>query len=419
MNKQALEGLGKTIAASQGEALGPAVERARRRFMASDPSARRPAVRVWAMAGATLAAAVLLLFLGLRSGPSHPVAFDVGSSPGSVSQWVLVSSDDVPLRFSDGATVLLTAHAQGKVTELSPDGARVTLARGRARVSIPHRSGTRWTFDVGPFSVLVTGTRFDASWEPASEVFELDLQDGSVMVSGPTIVGQRAVVAGQHLQIAVAIGEESVPDATAQRLTATPSSAAPSSSSPSAPSSATVGPPMAIPSPTATGTALTPTRSSDRPTTRTGWRMLAADGHYADALVAAGPTFDAICAGSSAGDVIALADAARLAFDTARANRAYQAVRRRFPGSSESSLAAFALGRMASEGGNEAEAGQWFETCVRERADDHLRREALGRLMETRSRQGAEALAADLAAQYLTRYPDGPHAKLARKLKGE
>jgi len=122
-----------------------------------------------------------------------------------VQAWVdAPPAHEVPLRFSDGTTVLLAAESRGAVAALGPEGARITVDRGRAVVSIAAQTGARWRFDVGPFALAAGGSRFDAAWEPASSRFELSIQDGSVRVSGPTIAGERTYVAGQHLRIAAA-----------------------------------------------------------------------------------------------------------------------------------------------------------------------------------------------------------------------
>jgi TolA-binding protein len=117
--------------------------------------------------------------------------------------------------------------------------------------------------------------------------------------------------------------------------------------------------------------------------------------------------------------VIALGDTARFAGEPWRAKRAYEAVRSRFPKTRDASLAAFSLGRMASQANADPEAATWFETYLHEQPNDPLAREALGRLIETRDRQGEAIAAKTLAQEYLTKYPDGPHAKFARKLTGQ
>ena len=406
-----LERLGRAIAASQEEAIAPIVEQARSRLRAQPPAPARAPRRAWAAALAAVAAVAAFVFV-IHGRARAPLTFEVANAHGVVGTWFLApEGEQVPMRFSDGATVLLSPRAHGQVVEVTPDGARVTITRGRAAVSVPRTPGVRYRFDVGPFAVAVTGTRFDTSWDPASEVFELDLQDGSVRVSGPTLDGERVVVAGQRLRIALAVPESAISDgdvdaeaeadapANADALAPAPSEeeAAPSpvralaSAAPHAPAPIASGPPA--------------------------WRKLADDGRYAEALAAASARFDVLVSTSPAGDVVALADTARLGGDPARAKRAYQAARSRFPGSTDAALAAFWLGRMAAEAKDDVEAARWFETFLRERPDDRLAREALGRLMEARDRHGDVAAAQALAAQYLAKYPDGPHAKLARKLE--
>jgi TolA-binding protein len=383
-----IEKLGADIAATQEGAIAESVERARR--AAPKPPRRRP---VWAFAAAAIIVGAVL-WAALRPRPPAPLTFEIDSSrQGVVREWVMAPPErEVPVRFSDGSTVLLSASARGQVAEVSPEGARVQIERGRAAVSVPSAREARFTFDVGPFAMAVAGSRFDASWDPASQVFDLDLHDGSARVSGPTIAGARTVVAGQHLHIALAVTEDLADAAPA----------------PPPPPSATAAPPA---------------KAVARPTTPAApdpaWRALALDGKYDEALAAVGTDFDAVCASASSGDVIALADAARLARAPDRAKRAYGAVRTRFPGAPEASLAAFSLGRMAFQEGKDDDAARWFETYLRESPQGPLAREALGRLMETKDRHGDANEARALAERYLAQYPDGPHAKLARKLREE
>jgi transmembrane sensor len=384
-----VKALGRTIATLQDEELAPIVERARERVFA--PAPRRSRSPMIAAAAAALAVAALV-FLLVRPASREPVTFDVARTRGVVGSWVRApEAEQVPLRFSDGATLLLAQRAHGQVTAVNPDGARVMIAKGHATVSVPSAPGIRYRFDVGPFALTMNGTRFDTSWDPASEVFELDLHDGSVQVSGPTIEGERVVVAGQHVRIALAVSSKIVDEVVDSEPQGNVDAAAPSVVRP------------------------TPSPAPSAPS----WRRLSEEGKYAEALAAAGPAFDALLTTSPSADVLALADTARLGGDRARAKRAYTTVRSRFSGSADAGLAAFWLGRGAVEDGDDSSAAQWFETYLRERPNDRLAREALGRLLEARDRQGDAVAAKALAVRYLEKYPDGPHAKLARKLKGE
>jgi len=149
------------------------------------------------------------------------------------------------------------------------------------------------------------------------------------------------------------------------------------------------------------------------------WRELATGGRYVEALATVGADFDALCIQSSAADVIVLGDVARLAGDAPRARSAYGQVRARFGGTREASIAAFSAGRMAAQEGHGPEAARWFETYLREAADGSLAREALGRAMEAREREGEHGAAKAHAVRYLATYPEGPHAPLARKIGAE
>ena len=115
--------------------------------------------------------------------------------------------------------------------------------------------------------------------------------------------------------------------------------------------------------------------------------------------------------------MLGLGDTARLAGDSARAKQAYLAVRRRHPGSGAASVAALALGRIAFDhDASFAAAARWFETYLAEQPDGSLAREAAGRLVEAREREGDRVAAGAAARHYLSRWPDGPHAEKARSL---
>jgi ferric-dicitrate binding protein FerR (iron transport regulator) len=395
-----LEQLGKAVAEEQDRALEAVVRRARVQFEGSDARRKRGerlGPGTWALAAAAAIGALALMSSMRRA---DPITFELDASrPGVVNEWVQASPEqDVAMRFSDGTTVLLAHASQGRVDELTPRGARVRLQRGRAAVSVPPGKGAQWRFDTGPFAVFVTGTRFDVSWDDKRQLFELSMQDGSVEVKGPTIVGERVVVAGQTLRIPLAPEESESKHTPVAADIGAPERAAPRApkSEPSARPSSHAPVPMAHP----------PAKT---------WRELAAEGKFKDALAAVGGDYDAICARGSSADLLALGDAARFAGDSARAQKAYLTVRERFAGSADGQGAAFALGRMAFQARDDTSAVRWFESYLREGDDAPLAREALGRLMEAHARR-QDASAKLVAARYLRAYPDGPHARLARSL---
>jgi TolA-binding protein len=154
------------------------------------------------------------------------------------------------------------------------------------------------------------------------------------------------------------------------------------------------------------------------PRPRSSWRDLARDARYKEALAAAeAQGFDALCASGSAGDLQALADAARLGGGPARATQALSALRSRFPGSPEAASAAFLLGRMAEDGrGDHAGAIAWFRRYLAEAPRGELAEDARGRLIEAADKMGDLAAARDAADIYLTLYPTGAHAAYAKAI---
>ena len=123
------------------------------------------------------------------------------------------------------------------------------------------------------------------------------------------------------------------------------------------------------------------------------------------------------CATASAGDLMALGDAARSNGQRSRAVQIYEAIRARFGGTDLASIASFHLGQLAfDQGGSLAEARRGFATYLAERPNGPLAQEALGRMLEVERAAGASTTARSLAETYLDRFPRGPHATLARSL---
>ncbi len=388
-----LEGLGRAIARYEDALIDDAVATARARIESgpSGRAARSSSARFVALfaAAITVLAVVFGVLLFVRSRTSEPapladVTFETASVKGVVGDPIETAAQEVPVHFSDGTEVRFSGSTKARVKQVSPHGARVAIERGRASITVVPKASSQWVFDVGPFAVAVKGTRFDTGWDPVHEVFDLELHEGSVRVSGPTIEGEREVTSGV-LRIALKIEEPSFDEPAPPPSSAPTAKTKPNAPSPAAPS----------------------------------WRALSAEGRYADAMTAVGSRFDSICESGSADDVVTLGDTARLSNDARRAKSAYEAVRRRFPSSAEAGLAAFALGRMAAHRADHREAARWFDVFSSERPNDRLAREALGRAMEAHDHAGNVAEARARADRYLTSYPDGPHAKLARKIKGE
>ena len=186
---------------------------ARARFLLTareSPRAKRWPI-LWA--AVALAATVLLgVFSWARYRSDATLSFDTGAerSSGRVGD-LLVAAEPLPVRFSDGTLLAMASATRARVTETSPHGATVVLEQGSIRAAVVHRAASRWHVSAGPFTVLVTGTKFDIRWDAAQETLALDLHEGAVTVLGPTLESTgRRVVPGESLRVSAARRRETV-----------------------------------------------------------------------------------------------------------------------------------------------------------------------------------------------------------------
>ena len=371
------------------------------------PGRRRPLVLAAAASVVALLAALAVFLLR----PHDRVSFVVGTPPSSgvVGEWVAADGTaPLPLSFSEHTSFILAAGARARVTETTARGATVLLERGQVTAAVVHAGPeTRWSLQAGPFEVRVTGTKFEASWDPAGDTFELTTREGSVVVTGPLLQGGREIAAGQRLRVSVRDGSMELRKESAARAAADPPRGG--ASGPAAPDGAagSSAEPSAEPLPT-------PSSAGAPPRAREpGWRDLATAGKYDEALAAADRLgFAQEIERASAADLALLADTARYAGRPALARQALLAQRRRFGARGAS---AFVLGKIAADQqGAAANAVRWFETYLSEAPNGALAEQALGRILELRRRDPAAARAT--AERYLARYPNGVHAPLARSL---
>jgi ferric-dicitrate binding protein FerR (iron transport regulator) len=375
------------------------LRKARAMFLLSSttrpPASRRDHRRAFFYALAAAAA----LVLGVASWAKYrasttALTFDTGAARASGQIGELLSarpSETLPLHFSDGTLLSLASSSQARVTTVTPLGATIVLEDGSLSAAVVHREATNWRVAAGPFTVLITGTKFDVRWNAADKSLALDLLDGSVTVLGPTLgASGKRVAPGEKLRVS------GVPKADGEQPGAT------------APSSEGIEP------------APSPHDTAASPAARSSWRQLASSEHYTEAMAAAEEEgFDTICRHASAADVLLLANTARFSGASARAQQAFRAVRSRFAGQHEAAMAAFALGRIAYDERKDFSASaKWFEKYLREEPSGGLAREAAGRLIEAYQSAGDMIAARAAAQRYLTQYPAGPHAALARGLVG-
>jgi TolA-binding protein len=305
----------------------------------------------------------------------------------------------MPVRFSDGTLVMVAPQARARVVRTRTGGADIALEQGSLSLAVVHHDAGQWHVGAGPFTVLVTGTKFDVGWNAALRTFTLALEEGSVLVSGPTLGGAgRRVKPGEVLRVAIDERPAAPPASSAVAGEPSPDTAAPAPDD----------------------SAKVPSKNPP-PSARGSWKELARQQHYADALAAAeADGFEATCKAASASDLVLLGNTARFAGSAPRAEQAFRLVRTRFAGTAEAATAAFFLGRIAyDQRGSRAEAAQWFQSYLREAPSGALAREAAGRLLEAERALGDVEAARASARQYLAKYPSGPHASLAHDVLGQ
>ncbi len=169
------------------------------------PSERRSSSRL-AHLGWALAALSILCVAGFALTFSRrPIGFaiDGRTTPGRPGEVIEANSNSpLALAFSEGSALLLHEGGRMRVLSLQRDGARVLVESGALDVAIPRPPRlASWQFELGPFQVSMAGSKFRAAWDPADERLSLYVREGSVVVSGRCIGGQRTICAGQHLDV--------------------------------------------------------------------------------------------------------------------------------------------------------------------------------------------------------------------------
>ncbi len=372
---------------------------------------RRAAPWAWALAGAG-ACAALAAFVWLRP---HPLSFAVAgeTADGRVGA-PIVAPPRAPLAlsFSDGSAVTLPPRAAAHVDALENAGATVAIDEGTVEVSVIHRAHTRWQVRAGAYRIQVTGTRFAAGWDRHAQALTVTMHEGAVLVTGPGLPEPVRLVTGQRLRASASGVDLGLESALAPPA---PSRDEPIATPPLPPEAALAPPPPEPPA------ARGPTPRAHRAEATHGaasgapdWRVAAAHANYSEALAAAVQAgWRGECARLGADDVVLLGDVARLAGDLPRAEEAYRAARRRFPGADRP---VFAMGLIAFEGRHDYRAAaDWFAGYLRAFPRGPLAREAAGRLIESRLKAGEDGEARAAAAAYLREFPGGPHTALARR----
>jgi TolA-binding protein len=385
--RQSLQGDSRRDAASFARVEAKVVERQRR---------RRRTARGLAVAASLSVAAAVAVFITQTRALTYQVV-----NGAVVDGSRIVGGPSTEVRFSDGSELTLAPGAQTHIAALDSHGGKVSLEEGGAKVKIAKRPGAAWTLGAGPYSVLVTGTAFSLNWSKRDQAFEIAMQSGSVVVTGPLIGSGIALHAGQRLRSAVAGGRLVVEDIAPGSPKEAPAAVA---------TTPTVNTPPVVP-----GASTPPAAADALPSGELDWRKKAAEGAFAEVIAAAERRgLDATLSSVSLADLTALADSARYARRLPLAKRALLAARSRFPKSHSARDAAFFLGRIAEdEGGGAVE---WYDRYLMESKEGAYASQALGRkMMLVYQQRGADSARA-VAAEYLTRFPNGSYAATAKKI---
>ena len=419
---------------SDAEADAGVVPRAKARALEGfRPGRARSVPRFAIAAAAAVALAAVVLAVWPRSRSSLTYAVGPERAAGAVGAWIAAEGATVPVSFSDGTVLSLAAGGRARVTHADADGASVLLERGAFHAKVVHASPTtRWSLSAGPFEVRVVGTEFDASWDPARETLEVAMAEGRVMVTGPLLGGGRPLAAGERLRVhmreqrmevtaagalaeadanGAAPGRPAQPDPGAPRADTAAEGAAEVGAGAAKGESGPKGAPREGAAPAASAAS-----GAAAAEAAPGWRELQRNGKHREAMAAVDREgFAAVVASSSADDLLALADAARYSGDFRRAHDALLAARAR----GARGGAAFRLGKLAADHqGSPSEGLRWFKTYLSEEPGGSFAEQALGRVIELTRAGGDEAGARAAAETYLSRYPAGAFAPLARAAAG-
>jgi hypothetical protein len=358
--------------------------------------------------GATVAAmAAAALFASSAQMSKTSLSWTVDGSSSTDTRYVSPASNkEAVVRFSEGSEFGVQAGSRLRIAEAGQKTVKAVLETGASRVRIAGRSTVAWNVEAGPFTVspgVVANVMVE--WL-ANELLRVSIYEGETSVRGTP--SPLFLHAGQQVSANAKDGTVEVgPLAAAVSLGA-------------ASASSELG---EIPAPPAreTASAMAPALQAPASSKRPSWADSVANGDYTAVLLDAERRgVSGVLGEGSLADLVALADAARLSGRNDLAKRALLAQRARFPRAAAAKDAAFFLGRIADDHDlSPASALPWYDTYLSEAPHGHFAAEAAGRKMVAISKQSGRAAARETAAEYLKRFPSGPHAPLARELSGE
>ena len=372
--------------------------------------------------------------------------------------------------FSEGSEISLGESARTRVDALTADGGRVVVESGTVHARIVPRKHAHWTVEAGPYTIRVTGTAFKVHWSWTDELLDVQMQRGSVVVTGPLAPSGVTLTAGMRLTanpgsgLAIADGvvttagdsHHAAPGSAGARSAGAGSSSvstgqmgeAVREDAPAVDEAATThaGDSAALAAPDSVlglgerlhlaghpkaGLGQPGHRGADRRVALSApdvtarpsetWDKQLARGDIQEILADADARgVDRLLGSASGRDLSALADAARYGHRPALARRTLLTMRDRFPRSAEARDAAFFLGGLAEDaagsGSGQVSALDWYRRYLSESPRGRYVAQAIGRKMIMTQKLNGTDAARPIADEYLARFPDGPYAAAARKL---
>lgn len=362
------------------------------------PVAGRGSSRMVVIAALVAAAAGSLLMLGYRA--DAPLSYELR---GARAQGGIIEAQrgEATVNLSDGSTILAENHTKFSVDVLGKNTALTRLVSGKLHVRVQHHEDTNYRFIAGPYEVRVVGTEFDLAWDPSGAGLLLSMSKGQVKLAGPD-GALHALSAGQSLHLPAPAS--ALARALAQHPPQTPQ---------------TPATPAEQDEPETAGAVTRPLEHAARPSAKdsASWDALLAKGQFADVVREAEMLgIDRALTSKGPSDLKALGQAARYVGKRAISLRAFSALREQNRGTEAARHAAFFLGRLYEEQGNQAEALRWLDTYVSEAPRGVYAAEAYGRRLSLTERLRGRGAALPLGREYLERFPQGAYAQRARAL---
>lgn len=344
-----------------------------RRLQTHAPKRRASRVSLW------LAAAAILCAVGIATWtmlPRAPLTYAIESDELHSNDGFVSAKERARISFSDGSRIDLGALSTARIVDVTDHGAGLALSHGRLHAEIHHERDTNWRVFAGPYSVLVTGTKFDVVWSDTQAELNVSVSEGSVRVTGSCMPDALSLAQGERVTLRCDRVATAVP-----------------ANQPVAPTSTNV---------VATTPAYPlPVRVNE---------------HGSDMVATPAPSNAVASANQEFSERIARAEQAATSGNVADARVLLFYVHEHAGASPDGALAAFLLGRLAFDAQSDfAEAARWFAEYENASPNGVLIREAMGRHLEALVRLHRNEDAAAMGVRYLARFPDGPHAALARQ----